>query len=566
VQHPAPVAALAVDVASGIAPHAVQFADLSTGTITAWSWDFGDGASSTLAAPAHTYTLPGTYTVALTVSGPGGSDTDFAVDLVWVGHPAPMADFDVDVPSGIAPLAVQFTEQCEGMVTSWSWDFGDGSSSTLSDPGHTYALPGTYSVTLHVTGPGGFDAHVESGLIQVRHAPPVADFSASPREGFAPLGVAFGDLSTGTITSWSWDFGDGTSSALDSPTHVFTLQGSFPVVLRVRGPGGESTRQRTIVARQAPAFADGSFEEQAAGLAPGTPWRVFRGNGHVVRSAPLADEFPLDGANGCDLGAEGSAGALPPTQPGGAGNPATGHAGIEQSFLFPVEAPHLFFEAAFLRRGPTASSTQNDFMSVDIGDGTTVWNLFHADTFASFPLVSSVHGLPMTAPERVHVDLAALFPQADASTVLTLRIGVGNHGNGAQSSRGYVDDFRFEPSATAVFRNGSGLNPALFSASPAVIGGSFTLGIDGAARPSATLAIVIGRQQPLSVLPLGGGEILVGGKKLFSLVLPLQGQASSLTLPMPDDPALVGLPASTQAVLFGGGIVLTNAYDLRLGY
>jgi PKD repeat protein len=559
------VAALSAAPTSGAAPLDVVFADLSTGAITAWSWDFGDGASSTLANPAHTFITPGNYTVALTVSGPGGSDVAFAIDMVSVSPAAPGANFTASVVDGIAPLAVDFADLSTGAITAWSWDFGDGVSSTLASPTHVYAAPGLYSVALTVTGPGGTNTLLRTDLISVRHAVPVADFSATPREGFAPLVVALGDLSTGTITGWSWDFGDGSGSTVASPTHLFTTPGSYPVVLRVEGPGGSSTRQRTIVVRAAPAFADGSFEAQPEGLEPGTPWRVFRGNGIFVRAAGLEPGFPADGALLCDLGAEGSANATPPSNPGGAGVPAIGLSGLEQSFQFPVDAPHLFFEAAFVRNG-SPSSAQNDFMSVDIGDGTTIWNLFHADTFSDFPRVSALHGLPMTEPRGVHVDLRALFPSANESTVLTLRFGVGNHGNGSRPARGWIDGFRFRPSATAVFRNGRGLNPVLYVASPAVIGGFFTVDIDGSLRPEARLALVVGRENPLAGSPLLGGELLVVGRKFFTLSVPLSGAPTTLRLPMPSDTALVGLRCSTQAILFGGGLTLSNAYDLRLGY
>ena len=64
-----------------------MFADASTGVITSGSWNFGDGGTSTIQNPTHTYTAPGTYTVSVTVSGPGGSDTMTRVDYITVGAP-----------------------------------------------------------------------------------------------------------------------------------------------------------------------------------------------------------------------------------------------------------------------------------------------------------------------------------------------------------------------------------------------------------------------------------------------------------------------------------------------
>ena len=80
---------------------------------------------------------------------------------------APQAAFLAAPTTGPAPLDVTFTDLSTGTITSWNWDFGDGSSSTLASPMHTYANPGTYSVVLRVTGPGGFDIVRELDQIQV---------------------------------------------------------------------------------------------------------------------------------------------------------------------------------------------------------------------------------------------------------------------------------------------------------------------------------------------------------------------------------------------------------------
>ena len=77
------------------------------------------------------------------------------------------ADFTVDVVSGTAPLTVNFTDQSAGDITSWSWDFGDGATSTEQNPTHTYIEPGTYTVSLTVTGPGGSDTETKDDFITV---------------------------------------------------------------------------------------------------------------------------------------------------------------------------------------------------------------------------------------------------------------------------------------------------------------------------------------------------------------------------------------------------------------
>jgi len=553
---------------AGGAPLTVQFDDSSSGLISLRSWDFGDGGTSSLASPAHVYTTPGSYTVTLSVLGLGGLDVMTKADLIHVGEPAPVAQFGAAPTSGVAPLTVQFTDASSGNVAARSWSFGDGGTSSATSPTHVYTTPGTYTVALTASGPGGADDEVKPALVTVQAPAPVADFTATPRDGYAPLPVAFSDLSSGEVTSRAWDFGDGQFSALTSPQHLFTLPGSYVVELEVSGPGGTSARRRTIVVHDAPAFADGSFELQSAGLAPGLPWNVFNGTSVWVRPALLAQDqgFPSAGTNWCDIGAQGTSAARPPTNPGGSGSPAFLTAGVQQDFLFSPAAPHLFFDAAFLLNGSRNSTTRNDFMSVDLTDGVTSWNLYYADSFSPLPLLSAQWQLPMSERTNVHVDLRVLFPAATESTVLSLRAGVGNVGGGAQPSRGYVDDFRLEPAASATFRNGHGLNRAFYTAGPAVLGGNWAFEVDASVHPGARATIVTGRTTALGGLHVAFGEALIGGPLLFSLTLPSSGGDDHFQLPIPGDHALIGLGAATQAMLLGGGVELGNAFDLRLGY
>lgn len=222
----------------------VQFLDASTGDIESWLWDFGDGGSSMETNPEHAYAAPGLYDVTLTVSGPAGSDTltrPGCVRAVAVFPPA--ADFTADVLTGTSPLAVQFTDATAGDVHAWSWDFGDGGTSTLRNPVHVFsgAAGSAFTVTLTATGAGGSDTETKSGYIRIAPLAPVADFSASPSAGLTPLTVNFQDLSSGVITSWLWNFGDGTTSTAQHPPHVYTAAGIFTVSLTVTGPGGSDT-------------------------------------------------------------------------------------------------------------------------------------------------------------------------------------------------------------------------------------------------------------------------------------------------------------------------------------
>ena len=237
---------------SGLAPLGVNFSNTSTGDFTASSWTFGDGGSSTATNPFHSYTTPGVYTVSLQVSGPGGSDTETKISYIQV-FTAPVADFLGTPTSGTPPLAVTFTNNSSN-YTSSSWDFGDGSTSTATNPSHTYNAIGWYTVTLTVTGPGGSDTLVRPAYIQVNAVPQpvVANFYGAPTSGSAPLTVVFTNTSTGELSgtltfplnSW-WDFGDGSTSTDTNPTHTYTMPGVYTVSLYVSNILGSDTLTRT---------------------------------------------------------------------------------------------------------------------------------------------------------------------------------------------------------------------------------------------------------------------------------------------------------------------------------
>ncbi|WP_200387652.1 PKD domain-containing protein, partial [Thiocapsa imhoffii] len=150
-----PKALFQTSVNEGEAPLRVIFSDRSEGDIDSWFWRFGDGATSDQPSPQHTYQQPGQYTAVLEVRGPGGSDSQTTQIRVLEPVPPPVAGFSVDVSSGTAPLRVRFTDGSSGAISTRQWSFGDGGSSGAVNPEHTYQAPGTYSVQLTVTGPGG---------------------------------------------------------------------------------------------------------------------------------------------------------------------------------------------------------------------------------------------------------------------------------------------------------------------------------------------------------------------------------------------------------------------------
>jgi len=255
---PAPVADFTASPLSGTAPLAVHFTDESTGSVTSFAWDFtNDGTvDSTEQNPVYTYTAAGTYTVNLTASGQGGSDSEVKTNYVTVTEPSGdiSAGFSATPREGDPPLLVRFTDESTGTITSRQWDFdNDGRVDSIArNPIYFYRAPGVYSVRLVVSGSGGSDQLVMEDYITVGGSmePLRARFTQDVRYGVPPLTVGFTDLSTGDPSSYLWSFGDGETSTDTNPTHTYTTPGLYRVSLTVSNEGGSSTIGGFVFAMQ----------------------------------------------------------------------------------------------------------------------------------------------------------------------------------------------------------------------------------------------------------------------------------------------------------------------------
>ncbi len=241
-----PVANFSSNVTSGNAPLAVQFNDRSENA-TAVSWDFEDDGSidSPDRNPVHIYATPGTYTVNLTAINANGAGSKFANIIVQaVEQIYPVASFTSNVTNGTAPLSVQFTDLSEN-ATGWNWDFGDGVNSTEQNPKHTYFTAGNYTVSLTASNENGTNSMLAS--INVSESPvlPVANFSTSVTSGYVPLSVKFKDRSE-NANEWRWDFGDGTNSTKQNPTHTYSVAGNYIVSLTVGNGNGTDSKLAPI--------------------------------------------------------------------------------------------------------------------------------------------------------------------------------------------------------------------------------------------------------------------------------------------------------------------------------
>ena len=227
---------------SGTIPLQVNFINKSVGKINEWLWNFGDNHTSTEENPVHIYEQTGFYTVTLTAIGPGGPDICERKDYITKVYPPLNADFFANPVNGKPPLVVNFSDNSKGEIIKWIWDFGDSKKSLDQTPVHTYEIPGNYTVTLLIEGNNETNKNVKSNYISVAYPEPIANFTASTKNGDLPLKINFTDLSTGIISNYYWQFGDGTYSNIQSPEHIYNDPGIYNVSLKVSGPGGDGLK------------------------------------------------------------------------------------------------------------------------------------------------------------------------------------------------------------------------------------------------------------------------------------------------------------------------------------
>lgn len=215
-------------------PLSVQFTDASSGNIGFRLWDFGDGNMSLELNPLHTYNAAGIYNVCLHVLDFNFNYTDEICKTIGVDYDPDCEAGFTFLPSANDPFSFQFADQSTGNLVGWFWDFGDGNTSTLQNPAYTFSAEGTYNVCLTVTNFWGNceDVFCTEIIIDIPELCQ-ADFAFSTFANL-PLTVQFTDFSTGIMTEWLWDFGDGNTSMLQNPLHVFADTGFYQVSLSIQ--------------------------------------------------------------------------------------------------------------------------------------------------------------------------------------------------------------------------------------------------------------------------------------------------------------------------------------------
>jgi PKD repeat protein len=412
----------------------------ASASITSYAWDFGDGVTAQGPTASHAYTTPGTYLVRVAVTDSLGQ-VDTATTTVTVLDEPPVAAFAVGATSPEAGQTVGFdgsgSSDSDDSIVGHSWNFGDGHHAGGVTPSHTFASPGTYPVTLTV-----FDSYGQSSTAtkqvtvlagpSARFTPPAGQmFDGTPVRFDATGSIAGG--SGAAITSYAWSFGDGTTGAGATPSHVYVSAGSYKVKLTVTDGAGvsSSTTQAVTVLDQPPIAVFGS---SPAVPLPGQPVS-FDGRGSSDPDGTIVSyawDFG-DGATGT--------GASPAHAYAGPGTytvrlTVTDHAGqkttlarpvtvyaqpwatFNYSPLLPVERMATTFSAAASGADP---STMISAYAWNFGDGTTATGPAVAHTYASdgtYPVTLTVtDGFGMTSRTTEVVTVIDSAPTAAIAVV-----------------------------------------------------------------------------------------------------------------------------------------------------
>jgi PKD repeat protein len=375
----APEITASIENSTGCPPLTPVFNNTSLNAVS-YLWDFGDGTTSTDSLPIHTYSELGSYAVSLVAFGSGGC-TDTLVFPGGVNVSAQLANYPSPAPlAGCAPFTTSFGLN-DPSIISFTWDFGDGTISNLSNPTHTYTSPGTYIVSLQINhGSICGLSYPNYQTITVEGITPEFEILIDP---CPPHEVHFTDTIS-DANSWNWDFGDGSSSNLQNPSHIYPTTNNYHVGLTITTPSGCT---RTYVGFNAVTFTDfqPSFVTtySPSGIFPlnvnfssspsnASSWLWDFGDGSTSTQQNPSHSYQADGnytvtltavVNGCTLSVIGAPFNIPsnPNQNGNGGSEPPVTTNPENPFVSCAPAAIAFYK----------QSPDHQIIAWNFGDGTT---------------------------------------------------------------------------------------------------------------------------------------------------------------------------------------------------
>ncbi|MBU0486698.1 MAG: PKD domain-containing protein [Bacteroidetes bacterium] len=207
-------------------------------TITHWLWVFGDGTYSNLQHPTHRFDTIGNFSVCLTIQNSSGCEAskclNMLIDSVYTPSCSAHINYEEDT-AYFLPNTYRFYSyvQLSGLVTQRYWDFGDGYSTNIQNPRHTFSDTGTFQVCFTVETNDGCTATACDSIYIAPGVPPCNAFFELETDVCGDFCVSFHDLSNGSFSHSLWSFGDGDSSDIQNPEHTFSEEGHYLVCLQI---------------------------------------------------------------------------------------------------------------------------------------------------------------------------------------------------------------------------------------------------------------------------------------------------------------------------------------------
>ena len=223
------------------------------GTISGYAWTFGDGGTATGAKASHVYAVAGTYAVTLKVTDNSGATNSLTKSVSVVGNATPTASFTVSASGLATTVDGSPSTDPDGTIATYAWTFGDGATASGVRASHTYAVSGAYSITLTVTDNVGA-ANSVTKSVTVANAAPVASFTVTTSGLSVSVNGSGSKDADGTIVSYAWTFGDGTTATGVTPSHTYAAAGTYSLNLTVTDNAGAkgSTTQTVKVRSKGP--------------------------------------------------------------------------------------------------------------------------------------------------------------------------------------------------------------------------------------------------------------------------------------------------------------------------
>ena len=212
--------------------NSLNFSNYSSGISNSYSWDFGDSITSNLENPNHVFSNMGAYMVCLTVTDSNGTTCTYC-ENIYVGENGNECQaYFYSYPDSSSENSINFSNYSIGSANTYSWEFGDSTTSNLENPNHLYATTGVYQVCLTIADSNGLSCSFCENVVVGNDG--CQAYFYSYLDSNSVNGINFSNYSGGSPNSYFWDFGDSTNTSnLGNPNHVYADSGTYYACLTV---------------------------------------------------------------------------------------------------------------------------------------------------------------------------------------------------------------------------------------------------------------------------------------------------------------------------------------------